>query len=164
MLKLLYAISCENAIVSEDGITSLVNILERISTEVATETPDKMLIGMRWAHVSFWTRDEAEVPEPIVYEQRTLVISAEGLQVFDAIAQFTVSNDHQNYRNIIRMNGFPITSGGKVRVEVHLRKQGDENWEKYGEFPILTELIVSEVSDGNKTQVQHIDNEVGIES
>src|SRR5678815_2971847 len=145
MLRLLYALACEQVLVAENGVTSLINILERMEAEVPPDAPDgRLMIANKWHTIAFWTRGAQEVAEPVTYEQRTVVVTPDGETFLDVVVPFKVSNENINYRNVIAANGFPLTKSGILTVEVHLRKQGDENWEKYSEYPIITERKVVE--------------------
>lgn len=155
MLELLFTIACENVIVAETGVTSLINILEKVDSEMPAEAPEKVMVPMKWSVISLWTRGATDVPEPIQYEQRTIVINPEGDQIFDITVPFVVSNEHANYRNLGQLNGFPISQNGTLTVEVHLRKKGDEKWEKRFTLPIVTERkIVEKKENDDKTQIQ----------
>ncbi len=136
-----------------------------MEVELPADAPDKLLIAKPWSCIAFWTRGDSDFPEPVTYEQRTLVIEPGGEEMFDVRLSFVVSNQHVNYRNVGSVNGFPVTENGVLRVEVYLRKQGDEQWEKYSEFPIITERKIVEVAlDDGKTRLEHADNEVSIQS
>lgn len=165
MLKLLYSVACENVIVAEgSGTSSLINILERIEAEVPSNAPDKVLVAKTWSCIAFWTRGQTDFLEPVTFEQRTLVISPDGQEVFDIQVPFVVSNQHVNYRNVGTVNGFPVTTSGIVKVEVFLRKQGDAKWKKFSEFPIIIERKVTEVTDEGKPKLEHPNNEIALHS
>ena len=164
MLKLLYAVACENVIVAENGLTSLIGILERIEAQVPPDAPETAMVAKSWQCIAFWTRGTTDFPEPVSYEQRTLIVTPKGVAVFDIQVPFIVSNSHTNYRNLGTVNGFPITQSGILTIEVYLRKKGEEHWEKYSEYPIIVERNIAEVQNGNEDKLKRANNEVTIES
>lgn len=137
MLRLLYAIACENAIIADNGVTSLVSILERVEATLPVSAPEKIIIPMKWYFVCLWTRDETNYAEATPFEQEVAVTTKEGDEFIKISQPFTVSNNHTNYRNVTEFPAFPVSPGGRVTIKVRSRK-GKGKWSDPVEYTITT--------------------------
>lgn len=145
MLRLLYGIACENAIVADNGVTSLIGVLERIDATLPASAPEKLLLPMKWFFVTLWTRDKNPFPAPTRYEQEIRVTTSDGDEVNKTIQPFTVSNNHVNFRNVTEFQAFPLSPGGQVDVHVRIRKTGKGKWSVPTQYTIRSGRTILEV-------------------
>ena len=120
---------------------------------MVAEAPEQLLIPMKWNVVTLWTRGDESFEIPVAMEQQTIV-RAGGKDVFKAIVPFEVSNDHSNFRNTIAFTAFPLFGNNKVTIEIYLRNQGQGEWVKRFDFPLLVERSILEVPNDDKAEVR----------
>lgn len=151
MLRLQYALACENAIIAENGVTSLIAVLEKVEATLPSAAPEKLIIPMKWSFVCLWTRDGQDYPKPVDFEQEITVALHNGDEFSKTLQPFTVSNQHINFRNVTEFQGFPIASGGPVTIAVRIRK-AKGRWSDPTRYTIMTErkLMEAPIDDHNK--------------
>ncbi|MBI3650400.1 MAG: hypothetical protein HY231_05065 [Acidobacteria bacterium] len=136
MLKLKIFAPCERVIVGEDGLTSMIALLERVNADLREDIPEDAVIPMRWSILTLWHRD-AELENPITYQQRLEIIKPDGNQAGSMIVDFLVNNEFENFRNVMNVDKFPIGIPGKCFLKTFLREIGDENqWHEIAEYSI----------------------------
>lgn len=147
MLRLILFAACEQLIVGQNNNTSLINVLEVINTTLLAEVPPDAAIPMKWHVVSLWQRTE-DSDEPKQYEQRIDIVRADGVVIGGGAQEFTVTNDHLNFRNHLEIQGFPVGVAGTCSVKLHLREAGESNeWREAADLPILVAHIMAERPD-----------------
>ncbi len=147
MLKLLVFLPCETVIVSQQGNTSVVSVLEQVISTLRPDSPPNAAVPMKWTILSLWHRDE-EVEGVKKYDQLVNVYWPNGEKVFDIEQSFEVTNAHSNFRCIGTVLAFPVGQEGKVLLKTSLRESGGENeWVEYAQFPINVAHIKQEASN-----------------
>ncbi len=149
MLKLLVFLPCETVIVSQEGNTSVISVLEHVVSTLRSDAPPNAAAPMKWTILSLWHRD-AEVEGVKKYDQLVNVYWPNGEKVFDIEQSFEVSNAHSNFRCTAHVPAFPTGQEGQVLLKTSLRESGAENeWVEYAQFPINVAHIKQE--DINET-------------
>ncbi len=99
-----------------------------------------------------------DAPEPVNFESQISLISPSGKSIMGGTHQFIVSNEYVNYRNTLNFPIFPIGQAGTYKLTLDLRKRGDENWGRFGEYPILVlyqkDDVTNEIKNGNEIRNQ----------
>lgn len=155
MLRLLYAIPCENIIVAEEGQHSIIGVLERAQAQVTADAPPKFLIPMKWNVVALWTRDDNPIPEPTEFIQRTTVKTSDGEEVISIDLPFKVSDTFRNFRNLAAFPGFPVAASGVMNIEISLKPANADEWVKHQTFPIVVDRILREVVSDETDETSH---------
>ncbi len=147
MLKLLVFLPCDIVIVSQEGNTSVITVLEQVVSTLLPDAPPNAAVPMKWTILSLWHRDEP-VEGVKKYDQRINVYWPNGEQVFVIEQSFNVSNEHSNFRCVGTVLAFPVGQEGRVLLKTSLRESGDENeWVEYAQFPINVAHIKQEASN-----------------
>jgi hypothetical protein len=156
MLKLLLFAACEKVIVGVDNTTSLISVVESIEFNTQIEIPPDALAPIKWAIISLWQR-EGEVEAPVDYQERMDVIRPDGTLAPGGSSEFTVTNEHINYRSSFEIPLFPIGQAGKVIVRLRIRKAGEENeWRVAAEYPIR--VIHNEVKKDEEPAIEEAES------
>jgi len=147
MLKLLVFLPCETVIISQEGNTSVVSVLEQVLANLQPEAPPNAAVPMKWAILSLWHRDEP-IEGVKKYDQLINVYWPNGEQVLTIEQSFNVSNAHTNFRCVATVLAFPVGQEGRVLLKTSLRESGDRNeWVEYAQFPINVAHVKQEAKD-----------------
>src|ERR1044072_8393488 len=142
MLKLLIFIPCEKVLVTENGQTSAVGIIETIRVQInpTDPVPADALIPFRWGFLTLWNRDEA-VDEPTRFESQIRILRPDGTDSgFRAESEFEVTMNFKNFRqHNDDIPVFPAGQEGRYELKLFLRQAGQEQWEERGLFPVVVE-------------------------
>jgi hypothetical protein len=157
MLDLLVFAPCQRVVVDEDEkLTSMLILLEAIDITKDSDFPVDAVVPMSWNLLCLWHRS-APVEKDIIFEQRVDVIRPDGERVGGSEVKFTVTNEFRNFRNRIRMDGFPVGIVGEHILRLSIREAGEENeWRQVATYPVLVrhkEVAVTEEkgADGEKS-------------
>jgi len=139
MLKLLIFAPCEKVILGEDKSTSLIGLLEALEVGISTseDLPLDAAAPLQWHVLALWQRTES-VNEDIQYQQRIEVVRPDGHVAGWGMLEFTVTDKHENFRNVLKMPAIPIGVAGRCLIKVSLRRIGgpDLEWHEFGQYPL----------------------------
>ena len=113
MIKLAFLVASEKIIIGQDNNTSLISVLEHIqlNAPIPGEIPDNAAVPFKWSAIALWHRTE-EIAEPITYDTRFELANPVGDVYMGGDANFVVSNNHVNFRNVVDFPLFPMKLPG----------------------------------------------------
>jgi len=137
LLTLLVFAPCEKVIVGEDDhLTSMIALMERVNIQVSGQLPADAIFPLKWSVCALWHR-AMEVDPPRMFEQKFQILRPDGEEAAHALSVFAVTNDHQNFRNVLHLNAFPIGLPGAYRLRLALREKDDPTeWQYAAEYPL----------------------------
>jgi len=147
MLKLLVFLPCETVIVSQQGNTSVISVLEQVVVDLQPDAAPNAAVPMKWTVLTLWHRTE-EVEGEKKYDQRLSLYWPNGEQVFAIDQSFSVVNQHINYRNVTEVRAFPVGQEGRLSLKLSLRESGDGNeYIEIAEFSVSVAHLKKEATD-----------------
>ena len=141
MLKLLIFVPCERLIIAEKGQPSLIGVIELVTVKRVPELTADALTPFRWSFITLWHR-EHDVAEPVTYQEELRLMRPDGSEALKIMAEFEVTNNHQNYRQDGgEIPVFPVGQEGVHLLELFLKKRDDPEWKHVTSFPIFVKHI-----------------------
>ena len=144
MLNLLIFAPCEKVIIAQGGQSSAIGIIETIRVLVEPEKPlaEDSLIPFKWGILILWNRPEP-IEGPVIYETEVRIFRPDKTDTgFKAQAQFEVNVTYKSFR--LDLSGIPVFPAGQqgiYELRLFLRRQGDEDWEQRGVFPVAVDHV-----------------------
>lgn len=143
MPKLILFAACEKVIVDHyDNSTSLITLLEAINIAVRQEDqaniPDDAGVPLNWYLLALWQVEPGD--EAITFESRFAAQFTSGEESELSITPFQFEQGKPNFRNVLRVVGLrikPLITSDAFTAKVSIRRQGTEQWEDQGSFPVL---------------------------
>ena len=145
---LLFAI-CQKAIIDkQDGLVSMIGIINGISMQVTpgeSILPDSV-VPLPWATVASWLRS----PED---EEKTFQIKIEILSSGGEIKLSVEGEPFKMYQRTVQTTvsgfGFPVEQQGIYPIKLLLREVGVDSWEEISSFPFEVIFLTQQgVTDG----------------
>jgi hypothetical protein len=149
MLELLVFAPCEKIIIDDDDkLTSMIVLMEAVDIRKPDDFPPDAVVPMSWNILCLWHRPR-EVEAEIRYEQRIDLLRPDGEVVGNSEVSFVVGNKFRNFRNKVRMNGFPVGVEGECRIKLFLREAGESiEWREMATYPIVVRHKEKEATSG----------------
>lgn len=153
MLKLLYFVPCERAIMSSDNIVTIVNVLDALNFAVKGDFPKDAAVPFLWDVMTTWHRSD-ETDAHKVFEQKTELYRPDGELAFDVIAEFNTI-DQITHRVINKIGAIPVGIEGTLWLKLSIRELGEGNeWIQLAEYPLFVRHVVAveELKGENKNE------------
>ncbi len=153
MIKLILFAPCEKIITGEDHRTSLISVLEHLALrgEIAEDLPPNAGYPMKWEAIALWHRPN-EIGETVEFNAKVELFAPNGDIAMGSAVEFTVSDEHVNYRNLFPFPLFPIGQVGIHKAILSYKRKDTEEWEIAGEYPIRIIHELVEVKDESENQ------------
>lgn len=137
MPRLIFAVVCQRAIVSQEGLLTLVDVIEKITFTGIIEPDDTHPRDLTL--VTHWRRTPDD--EGIAYELRTGIYFPDGKLYAQGIRPaFEIRNPHTSHRYIFHVKDFPIGREGIYTIRVSIRPAGsDSRWKPVASYPVEIE-------------------------
>lgn len=144
MPKLLLLVPCENLIVAETGITSIISVIESLEVGIKGNLPEDAIINLRWYILTLWRREQSDIGK--TFEQQAVIVRPDGKSIGGGGTTFNVTEQHLNYRSQIEANVLPIGQQGECFLRLSIREKGQEDWREIAEYPfnIIHKLVIDE--------------------
>ena len=139
MPKLLMFVPCDRVIVDNEGVISLISLIEKVQLAIPAniEIPDKATLPHRWTIVSIWRRDPDDIQQ--AYEQQVEIFGEDGRALIVTSGVTAVEFSMPLHRSFFHLTQMPMTEGNLV-LAISLRKTGEE-WQRIAEFPLDVDLL-----------------------
>lgn len=146
MLRLLGFIPCERIILSDRGLATIVNVLDRIDVNLGPDADPSTAVPFAWEIMTLWRNDDvANIGKS--FEQRIEFERPDGQSILEMVNDIPVK-EHLNIRLIGRIQAFPVGVAGTARLKLSIRDTGvSKEWTEVSSFPI-------EISHGLPESVQ----------
>lgn len=145
MPKLVFAVACQRAITSQDGLLTLVDVVERLSLKGAVESDD--LMPSEFYLVTHWRLLPEDREFGHEFRFRTYLPSGKLYQE-KILPTYNVAEPHTSHRHIYRIRGFPVGWPGVYVIQVSARTAGSNGrWHTSGSYPIEVEHHPASVSE-----------------
>ena len=156
MIKLLFFVPCEKLIIGQDNRTSLISVLEHLFLrgEISENLPANAGFPLQWSAVALWNRTE-KIDSPIDFDSKAEVFTPDGTGIMDSEAQFTVSSEFLNYRNLFHFPIFPIGQEGIYKTTLSYKRRDSEDWQLAGEYPIQVIYKLTESKNEDSQQIEY---------
>jgi len=132
MPRLVYFAACRTPIVSQEGIISLVNVVERIAVP-EPQRPDTALPEPVTA-VAYFRREGGDTGKS--FELKLRIRAPSGKTLRDRVTDpFGIVDEGHRY--LIAIQGFPLVEAGTYLLQLSLREHGSgDRWRRVAEYPI----------------------------
>lgn len=138
MPKLVFAVACQRAITSQDGLLTLVDIIEKLSIKGTIETDDAM--PGEFYLVTHWRLTPEDKAHGHEFRFRIILPGGEVSQE-KILPAYHISDPHTSHRHIYRIRDFPVGTAGLYSIQVSARTVGSDRWNIPGSYPIEVEHV-----------------------
>lgn len=140
MPRMLLFCPCETVLFGQGDNASLIVILHKVQMTLPPEVPDPIppnaAAPFKWQIFSQWECDPTEVG--IRFEQQ-IKLARENAVVFESIADFIPEANKPIHRMVASLTFFPLAPAGNYRLILSLRQAGEQQWNKFGDYPFEIE-------------------------
>jgi hypothetical protein len=141
MPKLLVFLPCLKAINGDDGLLTIVSVLEFVGVTFAPNqlpVPPEAVVPLFWQMVSIWYKSPDDGDRR--FEQVIELVLPNGQTGFSAISPIEITDRTQR----IKLDGklFPVGVPGEVIIRVGFREAGDTTITPQVEYPVLVRVSV----------------------
>jgi hypothetical protein len=132
--KLLAFLPCQHILVDQDNLVSLVIIMEDITAEIPADAqlPLEGSSPIKWGVFTMWASEPDDSGKE--YEQLLSIVLPDGREVLNAKVPFAIKS--RQVRNIINIEGFPISHNGPMTLRLSLGIAGADAWTNLAEYVI----------------------------
>ena len=135
MPKPLLFTACQKAIIDRaDGNISLITILNGFTAFLPPDGPiaEDTVIAIPWAAVTVWEREDDD--EGKTFHQTLRVVKPDGTE--DGEGELTFTFSERVHTNTMTANAFPAGQEGIHHIQLLVREEGVEGWNKVASYPI----------------------------
>ncbi len=147
MPKLNVFAPCENVLIGQSQDASLIVLLHQLTHTLGDEVPDPIPAGaatqMKWYVFAQWEKLDGDDAEH--FEQKISFVNSDKKETFTSVTEFSFG-DKPLQRMIAQFTFFPLVPEGHYRLKVLLRKQGEQQWQEHGDYPM--EILYKRVPQG----------------
>jgi hypothetical protein len=162
MLKLVYFLPCEKLIISEDGLVTIVNILDGLNVEEDEKLVESAAIPFQWEVITLWFKENEEDSEK-PFEQKLELFYPNRKTAFTSIVPFATTSKESSFRLINKVGAFPVGITGTLWLKLSIRYAGEQNqWNEVAQYPLAVKHITK--SEENRENKIPTENEKSIES
>lgn len=132
MPRLIYFAPCLTPIISQEGVLSLVSVVEAIT--VPAPVSANAALPQPITAVAYFRREAADAERSFEVKLRIAAPSGRVLREREAEPFQIVDAGH---RYLISIQDFPLATAGTYKLQLFLRERGvDERWRKVAEYPV----------------------------
>ncbi len=140
MIKNSWTVACQRALIDrESNLLTIVDVLEELTLDADSkgQAPEFPAVApLPFAVVSFWLREDPDTATEGI--ARVEIVGPNGEAIGQADGPINL-RDHETFRTIMRMAGFPVVGPGthRIRVSHIIGESVIQDWD----FPVRIKLV-----------------------
>ncbi|HEX7961368.1 MAG TPA: hypothetical protein VF493_15710 [Terriglobales bacterium] len=125
-MQLLAFLCCERVIFDQQGVPSLIMIMETLTVQVppGTDIPSNVVAPKEWAVFTLWIPESQDIGKTFRQIIEVEPPPGGGARMKPPPLEFRVKADEQ-YRNLMPVLGFPVGHKGRYNVKMRLESDGE---------------------------------------
>jgi hypothetical protein len=136
MPRMLLFCPCENVLVGQGENASLIVILHQVQMILPAEVPDPIppnaAAPFKWQIFAQYECDPTDAG--VKFEQQIKMVKG-NTTTLESTADFVPEANKPIHRMIASLTFFPLVPAGLYRLVLSLRRAGEQEWGKVGDYP-----------------------------
>ena len=148
MIDHVWTVLCSRAVVDKtSNNVSLQNVIEQLAVEA--EPTQGALIPIRPQVVVLWARSQPDTP---VRGRARMTFRGPSGKSFGSIESEINLSEHERFRSIGTLQGFPVEEAGRHWIITELSEEGESEWREVDRIPLTLIFNLPEDESGSEEE------------